>query len=102
MIIPFIEKDCTIEHEDKQFSSGGAIVTDTRLIAYPSENGILNDWHGNKIGTYTVTSSRPAIFFGHHSHWGSRYYYMRATVNGKQYSLRGFGVGMVAMGKAIK
>lgn len=99
---PYIEQDCTVEHEGKKFTSGGAVVTDSYLIAYPAKDGVLNDWHGKKLGTWRVISSRPAIFFGHHSWQGSRYYHMRATVNGKHYSLRGFGEGMVAKGKAIK
>ena len=98
----FIEENCTITHEGKSFTSGGAIVSDNRIVAYPAPNGILNDWHGNPIGRYSVTSSRPAIFFGHRSWQGDRYYYMRAKVDGKRYSLRGFGEGMIATGKRIR
>ena len=98
----YIEKDCAFQHEDKSFTAGGAVVTDSGIIAYPGENGVLQDWHGNQIGTYEVISSRPAIFFGHLSWQGHRYYFMRAVVDGKRYSLRGFGVGMVARGKRIK
>jgi len=97
----YVETDCTITHEGRAFTSGGAVVTPEYLIAYPAEGGILNDWHGNKIGTYRVISSRPAMFFGHRSHWSDRYFYMRALVDGRAYSLRGFGVGMIAKGKAV-
>jgi hypothetical protein len=31
-----------------------------------------------------------------------RYFYMRARVDGKDYSLRGFGEGMVACGRVLK
>lgn len=102
MKTPFIEDVCTITHQGKLVIAGGAVVTDKYLIAYPDAKGVLKDWHGNQIGTYRVISSRPAIFFGRQSWIGSTYYYMRATVNGIQYSLRGFGEGMVAQGKAIK
>ena len=98
----YIEKDCIITHKGKSFESGGAFVSDQYLIAYPSENSILKDWHGNVIGTYKVISSRSAVFFGYPSWHGSKYYYMRATVDGKQYALRGFGSGMIAKGKRIK
>ena len=98
----YVETDCTIEHEGRKFTSGGAVVTDAYLIAYPNKDGILQDWHGKQIGTYRVISSRPAVFFGHRSCWGSTYYFMRATVDGKCYSLRGFGVGMIAKGKRTK
>lgn len=102
MQTPFIEKDCTFTHADQPFTAGGAVVTETHLLAYPGKNGVLNDWHGNPIGTYRVISSRPAIFFGHRSWQGYRYFYMHAHVNGATYSLRGFGEGMIAKGKRLK
>lgn len=99
----YVERDCTIEHEGRKFESGGAIVTDDYIIAYPRKDGVLGDWHGNAIGTYTVISSREAIFFGYRSCMSSRYYYMRAILNdGSAYSLRGFGEGCIAKGKRIK
>lgn len=97
-----IEQNCTITLRGRDFTANGAVITDTRLIAYPAKDGRLNDWHGNQIGTYCVLSSRPAVFFGHRSWMADRYYYMRAKVNGKLYSLRGFGEGMIATGKALK
>lgn len=100
--IPYIEQDCTIEYKGRKFTTGGAVVTDDYLIAYPDKECALKDWHGNVIGTYYVISSRPAIFFGHRSWVGDRYYYMRATIAGKQYALRGFGLGMVAKGRRVK
>lgn len=102
MKTPFIEPDCTVEFNGQKFTSGGAFVSDSHIIAYPAECGILNDWHGNKIGTYRVISRRLAIFFGRPSWQGSHYYFMRARVNGVTYSLRGFGVGMIATGKRVK
>ena len=98
----YIETDCTIEHEGRKFTSGGAVVTDDYLIAYPKEGGILADWHGNQIGTYSVISRRPAVFFGRPSWMGSTYCYMRGWVNNRAYSLRGFGCGMIARGRALK
>ena len=102
MQTPYIETDCTVTHNGHSFTAGGAVVTNDRLIAYPAENGILQDWHGNAIGTWRTISARPATFFGRHSWQGSRYYFMRAVVNGRAYSLRGFGPGMIAMGRALK
>lgn len=99
---PYIEKDCIFNFQGKAFTAGGAIVTQDYLIAYPDKNGVLKDWHGNTIGTWRTISTRPAIFFGHRSWQGSTYYYMRATVNGQQYTIRGFGEGMIARGKRIK
>lgn len=98
----YIEQDCTIEHEGRKFTSGGAVVTPGYLIAYPDKDGVLKDWHGKQIGTYRVLSTRPAIFFGRRSWQGSTYFYMRAMVDGRAYSLRGFGHGMIARGRAVK
>jgi hypothetical protein len=46
----FIEKDCTINFQGKTFESGGAIVTENAIIAYPKfetetigSKGVLND-----------------------------------------------------------
>ncbi len=99
---PIIEKDCVVSFEGKEFEAGGAFISDSHLVAYPAENGILKDWHGKQIGVYSILSSRRAVFFGRESWQGSKYYYMRAKVNGKLYSLRGFGIGMFAKGKRIK
>jgi len=102
MKTPYIESNCTISHAGRSYTANGAVVTADRVVAYPGANGILNDWHGQPIGTYHVISSRPAVFFGHRSWMADRYFYMRATINGVRYSLRGFGEGMIATGKRIK
>jgi hypothetical protein len=98
----YIEQDCTIEHKGHKFTTGGAVVTADYLVAYPDKGGVLKDWHGKQIGTYSVISSRPAVFFGHRSWQADRYFYMRAWVDGRAYSLRGFGHGMIARGRAVK
>ncbi len=98
----FVEQDCTFTHEGKAFSSGGAVVTDDYLIAYIGKFATVTDWHGNEIGTYKVISSRPAVFFGRRSWQGSTYYHMRAWLrDGRIFTLRGFGEGMVAKGKRV-
>jgi hypothetical protein len=99
----WIEKDCTFKHEGKEFTAGGAAITDDYLVAYPNKGGVLSGWHGNPIGVWRTISGHPAIFFGRRSWQGSTYYYMRATLDdGRVYSLRGFGAGMVARGKRMK
>jgi hypothetical protein len=85
----FIEKDCTIEHEGRKFEAGGAVVTSDFLIAYPKENGVLGDWHGNAIGTWRVLSSWKIRSF-----YADRMYSLEARVNGVRYVGRGMGVGM--------
>jgi hypothetical protein len=93
---------------------------DSLLPQFPSFDVIAHELWGDGEGGWSVNDSwhlgrdcdreetishlgsRRAIFFGHHSWQGSHFYYMRAAVNGKKYSLRGFGVGMIAKGKALK
>jgi len=99
---PYVEPNCTITHDGQEYQSGGAFVSDTYLIAYPAAGGVLRDWHGNQLGTWRPISSRKAVWFGRRSYQGDRYYYMHATVNGRQYSLRGYGINMVARGRALK
>ena len=52
----YIEQDCTFEHEGRKFTSGGAVVADDVLIAYPGDHGMLNDWHGKPLGTWRTLS----------------------------------------------
>lgn len=85
----YIEKDCTIEHEGRKFTNGGAVVTDEVLIAYPGENGVLNDWHGQPLGTWRVLSSWRV-----RSWIGSTMYSIECRVKGVRYVGRGFGKGM--------
>lgn len=104
----YIERDCTITHEGRTFTAGGALVNDAYLIAYPSDEVTnhgyaLKDWHGNIIGTWRKVSSWPAVFFGYPSWQGGKYYALRARLtDGREYSLRGFGIGMIAKGKRVK
>lgn len=91
---PYIEQDCTFTHESKSFTSGGAFVTASYLIAYPQANGVLGDWHGNSIGTWRVLSSwRIRSFVSDHM------YSIEARVQGVRYVGRGMGQGMILRAK---
>jgi hypothetical protein len=85
----YIERDCAIEHEGRKFESGGAVVTEQWIVAYPGKNGVLGDWHGNPLGTWRVLSSWRV-----NSWIGSTMYSIEARVNGVRYVGRGFGEGM--------
>jgi hypothetical protein len=93
----YIEKDCTFEHEGRTFEAGGAVVTPDRIIAYLGKDGVLTDWHGNKIGTYRVTSTwrTPA------SYVSSTMHQVYATVDGVTYTGRSAGVGMSFKGRRV-
>lgn len=106
----YIERDCTFTHEGHTFESGGAAFNDAYLIAYPSDEVTnhgyaLKDWHGNIIGTWRKVSSVASwrMFGRGGSYMGDTYYFMRGKLtDGREYALRGFGVGMVAKGKRVK
>jgi hypothetical protein len=99
----FAETDCTITHAGRSYTANGAAISDARIVCYIGNDNTVTDWHGNVIGTYRVTSSRPAVFFGRRSFYGSRYYYMRVTLHdGRVYAVRGFGKSMIAQGKRVK
>ncbi len=94
---PFVESDCTIEHEGRTFESGGAFVSDTHLIAYAGPDHTLTDWHGKRLGLYRVTSTWPI-----HGYMSDSMSAMLVTLDdGRHYNARGMGRGMVMRGKRV-
>lgn len=93
----FIEKDCTITHNDHTYESGGAYQTPFRLVAYLGKNNTVTTWHGKVIGTYRTISSWRV-----NSPWSTHRYAIRATVDGIEYHGRSFGVGCIMFGKKVK
>jgi hypothetical protein len=93
----YVEQNCCFEHEGKHFCAGGAAVSDTHCIAYLSADNVLTDWHGQPIGTYRITrtwrTQRSYVSYVMHQ--------VYATVDGKTYTGRGAGVGMVFKGKRV-
>ena len=57
----------------------------------------LTDWHGNRIGTCRLASSWKV-----NSYIGSRMYQIYATVDGVEYTGRGFGTGMSVNLRPVK
>jgi hypothetical protein len=93
---PYVEKDCVFTHEGKAFESGGAIVTDDVIIAYPDKDSVLRDWHGKPLGTWR-TRSRWRV----RSHMGTYMHQIEAIVSGRTYTGRGFGEGMIFRGRRV-
>lgn len=92
----------TWTHEGRTFQALGAVLDGDRLACYPHADGTVRAWSGEILGHYRTLCSRPAVFFGHRSWQGERYYYMRATLaDGSVYAIRGFGEGMIARGKRV-
>ena len=95
--LPHIEQDCTIEHEGRVFESGGAAVTEERLVAYLAPAGVLTDWHGRKIGTYTVTSTWPTP----RSYLSSTMSQVRCCIGPRTYTGRSGGEGMIVQARRL-
>lgn len=105
MKTPFIEPDCTFTAQGRSFTAGGAYVTDERAIAYPKlereyvgARGDLTDWHGNVIGKCVVT----AMWRTPRSYVSSHMLQIAGTIDGRKYTGRGAGNGMVWKGKRTK
>ena len=86
-----------IIHEGREYASRGATVTPTYAVAYPGKDGILKNWGGKAIGTWKAVASWPI-----RSYMGSRMYQIRAWIDGRCYTGRGFGEGMLWRGKVCK
>jgi hypothetical protein len=91
----FVEQDCTIKHEGKEFTAEGAFVSPVYALAYLGKDNQVIDWHGRKIGTYRIISSWPI-----HSYFSNRMYAVHAVIDGIIYKGRSMGEGMVFRGKA--
>lgn len=94
----FIEQDCTF----KGYTAGGAIVNADTLIGYIGKITVfttrdLTDWHGNKIGTVKLTSGWSTGRFKF-----DRMHQAYAIVDGKTYTGRTRGEGMLFRGKRCK
>jgi hypothetical protein len=94
-----IERNCTVVHQGRRFSAGGARVSSTAIVAYPAAGGVLNDWHGRPIGRWSKVAN---WLVG--SRWGLPTVVMqiRAVVDGITYTGRGQGPGMIFRGRAVK
>ena len=97
MKTPYIEADCTIEHEGKQFGAGGAYITPDYAIGYMSDDmQQIITWHGKVMGSARVVSSWPMPL----NCWlTNRYYQVEATINGIRYTGRTAGDGTIWKGK---
>jgi hypothetical protein len=99
----YVETDCKITHNGKEFESGGAVVSDTYLIGYIKgecekfgDKGCVTDWHGKKIlGRYVVVS----VWDTSRSYISSKMFAFHIVCDGKLYKGRGCGSGMAVKAK---
>lgn len=101
-----IERDCTITHDGKSFTYGGAYVVGDRALVYVGEpwdrpltaqryQGPVTDWHGKAIGAYREVS-RWRVPNGWRSGWMVSYRVIMTDENGAAtyWYGRGSGEGM--------
>lgn len=93
--IVYLEGDCVVTHQGKEFAAGGAFVSPTHLIGYLAKNGILTNWHGAQIGTYRITSSWPI-----QSAISTMMHQVEARIGRTIYTGRSCGIGMIYRGKS--
>ena len=100
----YIERKCTIEHEGREFSAGGAIVTPDHIFAYVGKkltSGAgqreLTDWHGKILGTCYISSTWATP----RSYVSSTMHQAYATVDGVTYTGRCAGEGMLFRGRKV-
>ena len=92
----FVERDCAFEFEGKTFEAGGAVVTAQHAIGYLSDDmREIRTWHGDRLGVARVVRSWPM----RHSWVSSRQYQVEATINGRTYTGRTMGAGMLWRGR---
>ncbi len=92
---PYVETDCTIRHEGRAYTAGGAVVTEDRIAAYLAPDGVLTDWHGQPLGTWREV----ARWRTPRSYVSSYMLQVEARVDGVLYTGRSAGVQMLYRGK---
>ena len=90
-------------HEGREFPSGGAFVSPTHAIGYPHFPGAdrivgtcgeMRGWDGQRLGTCRVVAR------WHIQSWvGSYMHQIEATIDGRTYTGRGMGEGMIWRGR---
>jgi hypothetical protein len=94
----YVERNCTVEHDGRKFTAGGAVVTPDAVVAYLGKDGILTDWHGRQLGTYRIV----ATWRTPRSWVSSTMSQVQATVDGVRYTGRSAGVGMIYHGRRMR
>ena len=86
----------TIVHDGREFSSGGAAISEYAIVGYFGTGGTFTDWAGNVIGHYRVLSkwSTPRS-------WLSSFQLSAEVTlrDGRKYIVRGAGEGMLGRGR---
>ena len=104
---PFVETNCTIEHEGHTYTSGGSVITSNHVIGYLTDDDpttdmlidcnigftptatrllnrrlqVLKTWHSEYLGVYWITATWPTPG----SYVSSHQYQVYAVVNSVLY-----------------
>ena len=87
-----------VVHEGREFSALGSVIDGERIAAYLGKDGQLTKWNGEVLGTYRITRTWRTP----RSYVSSTMHQVYATVNGKTYTGRSAGEGMLFRGKECK
>lgn len=94
-----------VEHGGHKYAAAGAVVTPTHVVGYPKERGVgrgllLTSWSGKPLGEGRIVASWPCRGPGGIPCWqGPTIYQMEFIVDGRCYTGRGFGPGMIFRGR---
>jgi len=101
----FLEKNCCITHQDKQFCSGGALINEKHAIAYLSgeidkpRSLRITSWHGMVLSNEVCILNKLIVYNGIYSNY---LYYLRFKIGDIVYSGTTLGAGMMVRAKATK
>jgi hypothetical protein len=96
----YVERDCVFSANGHSFESGGAVVTPDVAIGYltSAEPGklVVTNWHGDRVlgNAYIVAKWRTPTSV--YSEWMHQ---VEVVIDGRTYTGRSNGVGMVWKGK---
>jgi hypothetical protein len=103
-----VEDGCTFAHNGREFTSGGYVETPDHLIGYlkapdggkecVGAEGDVTTWDGVKVGRYRITSRWRTPRSAMSSHMNQ----VHITANGKRYTGRSGGAGMIVNAKLCK
>ena len=86
----------TLTHEGREFTNMGAVITETHAAGYlSSDMKAIHSWEGEVIGSARVVSSWPMP----RSWQSDRQYQVVATIDGRTYTGRTMGAGMLWRGR---
>ncbi len=105
----YVETDCTVSHNGASFEASGATIAPDYAIGYLADSPlyaehpnwygtpkhVLTTWHGEWLGNASIVASWRTP----RSAYSDRMYQVEVIIDGRTYTGRSNGVGMVWKGK---